>query len=190
MARRQPYSLVLIGARKEEARKKYLDFLAGRADRPTKIGTQGERSPIITLALEPFSIALPTAVQVAGSATTKALLALQGFTEYAARVKLADDAPSGSGISIAAAAETVTTLPIGGGFTPARVIRKVYSGNATPKKSEITGLMYARRASETISAAFGQKAAADTMAVAMSELEDQLKTTVNTRVYFRSEIAS
>lgn len=190
MARRQPYSLVLLGARKEEARKKYLDFLAGRADRPTKIGTQGERSPLLTLALNPFSIALPAGTQVAGTAKTAALKDLQGFTSFAERVKLANDAPEGSGVSITAVADSVITLPIGGGFTPARVIRKTYSGSSKPKKSEITGLMYGKRDSKTVSSAFGQKAEAETLTTAASALDDQLKTSVNTRVYFRNEIGA
>lgn len=190
MARRQPYSLVLIGARKEEARKKYLDFLAGRSDRPSKIGTGGERSPIIELAIEPFSIGLPAGVQAVGTATTKALLALQGFTSFTERVKLSNDAPAGSGITVPEAAETVTVLPIGGGFSPARVIRKVYSGSTTPKRSEITGLMYGKRTSETVSSAFGQKSEAETITEAAQALEGQLKNTANTRIYFRSEVAN
>jgi PPE-repeat protein len=190
MARRQPYSLVLIGARKEEARKKYLAFLSGLADRPSKIGTGGARSPILDLSINPFGIELPANVNAVGTANIKSLAALQGFAEFTGRVKLASAAPANSGVTIPAAAATITSLKLGGGFSPARVIRKTYTGSTVPKKSEITGLMYGKRNSESVSAAFGQEASSDTIAEAIQQLEGQLKSTINTRVYFRSEISA
>jgi hypothetical protein len=159
MSRRaQPYSKVLQGARKDEARTKYLAFLAGKATRPDKIGTRGKRPPSIALAVNPFGLPLGAQNLQGCSASKVAVVAFQTVPEYKKRAKLNSTSGTVAGISldISGSATVIKDVRV----DVARVIRKIYATDtATAKTSEITGLRYGYKKSESISAPFGQKAA-------------------------------
>ncbi len=167
MAKRNPYSLVLIGARKASARTKYLEFLSGRADRPSRIGTKGPRSQRYPLALRPFAGIVPNTVLVATSASKEAVLALQGFISIQGRV-VYRYSPLPAEIQLTFPGAGLDFLEIKG-FSPARIIRKVYqTRTATVKKSETTGLTYGYKASSTLSIPIGRKNATDSLVDALS----------------------
>jgi hypothetical protein len=173
MGRRRPYSLVLIGARKEEARTKYLAFLAGRANRPSRIGTNGNRPASVALGIEPFGRDLPTGVLARASASVDALTAFSDSISVTGRVKLA---PGTTRTGYTAAAADTDFLKIAD-FTPARVIRRTYeSATATPRPSEITGLIYGYRKSKSLSAPIGKENATDTLADALTEAVADIET--------------
>jgi hypothetical protein len=161
----QPYSRVLQGARKPEARTKYLAFLAGTATRPDRIGTRGKRPPSIRLAVEPFGLSLPATVDQECSASKVAVVAFQTFSAVSLRVKQV----------IATGTIAGVTLPITGAtsdvikdarVTPARVIKKVYD----------TGLRYGYRKSTSVSMPFGKGPATDTQSDAFAAISAQVLT--------------
>jgi hypothetical protein len=172
----QPYSRVLQGARKPEARTKYLAFLAGTATRPDRIGTRGKRPPSIRLAVEPFGLSLPATVDQECSASKVAVVAFQTFSAVSLRVKQV----------IATGTIAGVTLPITGAtsdvikdarVTPARVIKKVYdSDTAVAKTSETTGLRYGYRKSTSVSMPFGKGPATDTQSDAFAAISAQVLT--------------
>jgi hypothetical protein len=181
MARKaQPYSRVLQGARKPEARTKYLAFLAGTATRPDRIGTRGKRPPTIKLAVSPFGLSLPATVDQGCSASKTAVLAFQGFTAVSSRVKLELATGTIAGLTLTntgAATDVVRDARV----TPARVIRKIYeTDTATAKTSETTGLRYGYRKSASLSIPFGSSGAAspasDTQADAFAAIAAQVMT--------------
>jgi hypothetical protein len=158
MARRtQPYTRVLQGARKDEARTKYLAFLAGRATRPDRIGTRGKRPPSIRLAVEPFGLSLPGTVDQLCSASKTAVVAFQGLTSVSTRVKQVIATGVIAGISLPITG-TSTDVVKDARVTVARFIRKVYaSDTAVAKTSEITGLRYGYKSSTSLSMPFGKR---------------------------------
>ncbi len=180
MAKRRPYSLVLIGARKESARTKYLQFLAGAADRPSRIGSQGARPERVSLAVQPFAFSLPENILAQGSALLPAVVSLQGIAAVSERVKLGvkTGAPATStptGVSLTRIADTDELLGIKN-FSPARIIRRVYqTKTATKKNSEITGLAYGYRKSTSVSVPFGKKNATDTITDAFKAVSDAIE---------------
>jgi hypothetical protein len=165
----QPYSKVLIGARKEAARTKYLQFLAGTATRESKIGTKGNRPASIKLSVDPFGYALPSTVFAACSALKSAVTAFQAIAAVSSRVNQGTKVAQ-SGITLSILGPTDDALKLGD-VTPARFIRKVYeSANATPKASETTGLKYGYRKSASLSMPFGADAANETQATAFAAI--------------------
>lgn len=185
MGSRRPYSLVLIGARKEEARTKYLAFLAGRADRPSRIGTRGNRPVSIALGIEPFGRTLPNGVFARASASVDALTAFAGNSSITSRVKIANGTTR-TGYTAAPADSDFLKIA---DFSPARIIRRVYTtGTATAKKSEITGLTYGYRRSESLSAPIGRENATDTLADALTEASADIETANGlTQVFLKDE---
>lgn len=176
MARRtQPYTRVLQGARKDEARTKYLAFLAGKATRPDRIGTKGKRPASIKLAVEPFGLSLPDTVDQQSSASKTAVVAFQGFTAVSTRVKQIIASGTIAGITLPITG-TGTDVVKDARVTPARVIRKIYgSDTAVAKTSEITGLRYGYKASTSLSMPFGKSSApADTQADAFAAIAGQI----------------
>lgn len=173
MGRRRPYSLVLIGARKEEARTKYLAFLAGRANRPSRIGTRGPRPQSIELGVQPFGIDLPTDVLAKASASIDALQAFSSAASVTTRVELSNGQTQ-AGYTAASATTNIIKIA---DFTPARIIRRQYStSTATPKTSEITGLTYGYRASESLSVPVGKATATDVVSDAINEAKSEIET--------------
>jgi len=171
MGRARPYSLVLIGARKAEARTKYLAFLAGAADRPSRIGTGGARPASVEFGIEPFARSLPTAILAKVSGSVDAATAFSGAISITGRVKI----PNGATRTGYTAATAGTDFIKIADFSSARIIRKVYTtGTATAKKSEITGLTYGYRRSTSLSMPIGRKDANDTLADALSAAKSGL----------------
>lgn len=185
MGKRRPYSLVLIGARKDAARQKYLQFLAGAADRESKIGTRGRRPASVEMGIEPFGMTLPTGVLAKASASVDALTAFAGNASVTARVRIL---PGTTRTGYTAAAAGTEFLKIGG-LSPARVIRRVYTqATATPKKSDITGLTYGYRRSTSLSAPIGRENGTDTLTDALVELKADIETNDGqTQVFLKDE---
>ena len=177
MARKaQPYSRVLQGARKPEARTKYLAFLEGISTRPDRIGTRGKRPPSIALAIEPFGLSLPATVLQLASASRTAVTAFQALPSVIARVKHVRATGTTAGITLTITGESVDVVK-DARIAPARVIRKVYATEtATAKTSETTGLRYGYRRSTSLSLPFGSAAAdTDTLADAFALISAEVK---------------
>jgi hypothetical protein len=159
--RTQPYSRVLQGARKPEARTKYLAFLAGTATRADKIGTRGKRPPSIKLAVVPFGLALPATVEQECSASKVAVVAFQTSDDIKSRVKQRIASGAQAGVTLTITGTTIDTVK-DVRVTPARVIRKIYdTDTAVAKTSETTGLRYGYKKSTSLSMPFGSKGATD-----------------------------
>lgn len=170
----QPYSRVLQGSRKPEARTKYLAFLAGTADRPSRIGTKGKRPPSIKLAVDLFGFSLPENVEQLCSASKAAVVVFQTLTSVNTRTHEAaatDNSPDISLTVTGAAVDVIKDARV----TPARFIRKVYeSATATAKASETTGLKYGYRKSSSLSMPFGKANATDSQSDAFAAISAQV----------------
>jgi hypothetical protein len=150
---RRRFSQILVGARGETAKAKYLDRLRGMGQ-GENIGTKGNRPDTKYIYIEPFGADLPATVRFRTSALTPSWDSLK--TAIGTR---ASDIILGTQQQIKA-----------GGFKAARVVRRTKDTSGTVATSKLTGLKYLKYNSTSISAPFGRENATDSEGEAQTAL--------------------
>lgn len=133
------FSRIRQGARLGQAQTRYIQWLQQSATRPQRIGQGTARGPQVTLYLEPFGKDMPTGVLAVGRASNEARTIMSAAVGTRAQVS----APTNGGQKIP-------------GFSPAKVILFVRTGNGTVATSEITGLQYLKYTGNSHSHPYGR----------------------------------
>lgn len=167
MARRR-FSLVLMGARGEAAKTKYLERLRG-IGQGEKIGTKGNRPASKTLYVSPFGSDLPETI----------LFRVSALVPSWAELKTAVGTHTAE--MIAATDHEIKA----NGFHAARVVRRTIDTTGTSTPSKLTGLKYLKYNSTSISAPFGSKTTTETEGAAQSAIRTAV--TGNFKVSFIEE---
>lgn len=144
MARR--YSRITSSARLRPALDKYLAYLAGTAERPSRVGTQGPRGNTKAVYVLPFGFDLPASTSIRSSVKPADYTLLSTFINGAGTGGEVVDTTSGD-------VEQRT------GFTAARVVFFLNATRSiTTPDSAVTGLKYLKYAGTRYSCPFGRKA--------------------------------
>ena len=160
---RRRFSQILVGARGEAAKTKYLDRLRGMGQ-GEKIGTKGNRPDSKYLYVQPFGTELPATVFFRVSALT----------------------PSWDSLKSAISTHTKETITgtqqeiRASGFEAARAVRRTKDSSGTVTTSKLTGLKYLKYNSTSISAPFGRKANTESEGEAQTEIRTAVGTTYKT----------
>lgn len=166
------FSRIRQGARLGAAQTRYVQWLQASATRPQRIGQGTARGPQTTIYLEPFGRSMPTATLAAAKVSNEARTIM----------------------STAIGLRAVTTAPTGGGqrmpgFTPAKVVLFVRTGNGTVATSEITGLQYLKYTGSSYSHAFGRGTSTALEFEEFNEIKDDLLSGApNRRVSYKAEL--
>ena len=160
---RRRFSQILVGARGEAAKTKYLDRLRGMGQ-GENIGTKGNRPASKYIYIQPFGTELPATVRFRVSALVPSWDSLK--TAIGTR---ATDTILGTQQQIKAT-----------GFTAARAVRRTIDTSGTVSTSKLSGLKYLKYNSTSMSAPFGRKDATDSEGEAQTEIRTAIGPTYKT----------
>lgn len=167
------FSRIRQGARLGQAQSRYIQWLQESATRPQRIGQGTARGPQTTIYLEPFGKSMPTGTLAISRVSNEA----RTIMSAAIGPRVQTTAPTQGGVKIP-------------GFSPAKVILFVRTGNGVLATSEITGLQYMKYAGNSYSHAFGTSAATVSLEYEeFCEVRDELLAGApNRRVSYKAEL--
>lgn len=141
------YSRIVQSSRLRSAADRYIAYLQGQLDRPSRVGTQGPRTNTKVVYVTPFGFDIPTDAIYQSSVSPDSYTFLQALI---------------NGNDGEVAENTTKTVEPVKGFSAAR-IRVLISQNRTTtvQTSDITGLQYLKYGGNRYSCPFGRKAETD-----------------------------